>query len=108
VADEPRDDAAETTERHRRGLRFRKRDDYAIELFKEAQAHLGDVARVDRILLELGKFYNPLVDGPIVDLATRRRIIELLQAARSDDARQILDERLALYARMGGSDREGG
>ena len=107
MADEPRDDAAET-ERHRRGLRFRKRDDYAVELFKEAQAHLDDVARVDRILLELGKFYNPLVHGPIVDFATRRRIVELLQASQTDEARRLLDERLGLYARMEGSDREGG
>jgi hypothetical protein len=105
VADEPRDDAAET-ERHRRGLRFRKRDDYAVELFKEAQTHLDDVARVDRILLELGKFYNPLVHGPIVDLATRRRVVELLQASRSDEARRILDERLGLYARMEGQGRD--
>ena len=107
MADESRDDAAET-ERHRRGLRFRKRDDYAVELFNDAKAHLDDVARVDRILLELGKFYNPLVHGPIVDLATRRRIVELLQASQTDEAQRILDERLALYARMEGSDREGG
>lgn len=102
MVDETRDDPAET-ERHRRGLRFRKRDDYAVELFKEARAHLDDIARVDRILLELGKFYNPLVHGPIVDLATRRRIVEHLEAARIEDAQRLLDERLALYARM---DRE--
>jgi hypothetical protein len=99
VADEARDDAPET-ERHRRGLRFRKRDDYAVELFNEARAHLGDVARVDRILLELGRFYNPLVHGPIVDLATRRRIVELLQGGEHEEALKLLDERLALYARM--------
>ena len=99
MADDARDDPAET-ERHRRGLRFRKRDDYAVELFKEARAHLDDIARVDRILLELGKFYNPLVHGPIVDLATRRRIVEHLEAAQTDDALRLLDERLALYARM--------
>jgi len=99
VADEARDDAAET-ERHRRGLRFRKRDDYAVELFKEAQTHLDDVDRVDRILLELGKFYNPLVHGPIVDLATRRRIVELLKTGEIDEARRLLDERLARYARI--------
>ena len=102
VADNTRDEPAET-ERHRRGLRFRKRDDYAVELFKEAHAHLDDIARVDRILLELGKFYNPLVHGPIVDLATRRRIVEHLDAAQIEDARRLLDERLALYARI---DRE--
>ncbi len=90
--------------RHRRGLKFRKRDDYAIELFREAQAHLIDIARVDRILLELGRFYNPFVNGPIVDLPTRRRIVEALQAGQEDVARTLLDERLALYAGIQGRD----
>jgi hypothetical protein len=94
--------AEEAEGRHRRGLKFRKREDYAVELFREAEAHLSDIARVDRILLELGRFYNPLLDGPIVDLGTRRRIIELLEARQLDEARRLLDERLALYARIGG------
>jgi len=87
------------------GLRFRRRDDYAVELFREIQRDLGDLPRVNRALLELGRFYNPMVNGPIVDLPTRRRILELLEAAREDEARQILDQRLALYARLddGGS-----
>src|SRR5262245_13385985 len=52
--------------RHRRGLKFRKRDDHAVELFREALGKLEDVRRVDRILLELGRFYNPYIDEPIV------------------------------------------
>ena len=104
MADEsPSPDDSSETQRHRRGLRFRKRDDYAVELFKEAQANLQDVARVDRILLELGRFYNPLLDGPIVDLATRRRIVELLQSSRAEEARRLLDERLG--GRIGESAR---
>lgn len=73
-----------------------------MELFKEAQANLTDVARVDRILLELGRFYNPLLNAPIVDLATRRRVIELLLASQPEEARQILDDRLRRYARVEG------
>jgi hypothetical protein len=96
-------DEAETG-RHLRGLKFRKRDDYAIELFREAQTHLADIARVDRILLELGRFYNPFVNGPIVDLPTRRRIVEALQAGQEDVARTLLGERLALYAGIQGRD----
>ncbi len=69
---------------------------------------------MNRALLELGRFYNPVVNEPIVDLPTRRRILELLEAAREDEARQILDQRLALYAppddeaaaRGGGTPRE--
>jgi hypothetical protein len=101
VADDLTPDEADER-RHRRGLRFRKRDDHAIELFREAQSHLVDIPRVDRILLELGRYYNPLADGPIVDLATRRRIVELLEASQPETARRLLDERLALYATMDG------
>jgi hypothetical protein len=102
VPDEPSREDGE--ERHRRGLKFRKRDDYAIELFREAQANLSDIARVNMILLELGRFYNPTVNGPIVDLATRRRVIELLEAGQADEARSLLDERLTLYARIAGEE----
>jgi hypothetical protein len=85
---------------HRRRLKFRRRDDYAVELFREAEARLDDIARVDRILLELGRFYNPYVDAPIVDLQTRRRVLEALQEGDRDLARTLLGERLRLYAHL--------
>ncbi len=56
------------------------------------------------ILLELGRFYNPVIDGPIVDLATRRRIVELLESRQTDAAHRLLEERLALYARIEGEE----
>ena len=102
VADEPSQEDVE--DRHRRGLTFRKRDDHAIELFREAQANLTDITRVNRILLELGRFYNPTANGPIIDLATRRKIVELLEASKLDEARGVLDERLARYARIEGEE----
>lgn len=58
-----------------RGLRFRQGDDHAVELLGEAETCLADLPRLDRILLELGRFYNPVANEPIVDLATRRRIV---------------------------------
>jgi hypothetical protein len=84
---------------YRRGFRDRgnKREDYAVDLLRQARDSLEDSARVDRILFELGRLYNPLIDGPIVDLATRRRVMELLGQARVDEASQILTERLGLY-----------
>ena len=103
MADEHPEDGSDDR-RHRRGLKFRKRDDYAVELFREAQAHLDDVTRVDRILLQLGRFYNPYVNQPIVDLATRQKIVRLLEASQGEEARRLLDERLSLYARS--DDRE--
>jgi hypothetical protein len=100
VADEPDADAAETS-RQRRGLRFRKREDYAVELFREALAKLADdPARVDRILVELGRFYNPYLNAPIVDLPTRRRVMEALESGDVEVARGALDARLRQYARV--------
>jgi hypothetical protein len=84
----------------RRTLRSRRRDDHALDLFREAEANLSDVRRVDRILLELAKFYNPLTNGPIIDLTTRRCIVELLAAGQRAEARALLDERLLQYGRI--------
>lgn len=82
----------------RRGFKQRDRhDDYALDLFGEAEANLADARRVGEILGRLGRFYNPLIDAPIVDLATRRQIVELLEACRPDEARALLRERLRLY-----------
>lgn len=92
VADDRDDDSG-----HRRRLKFRQRDDHAVELFNEARERLDDTDRVNRILLELGKFYNPYVDAPIVDLATRRRILEALESGDRATALVLLDERLTAY-----------
>jgi hypothetical protein len=85
--------------RHRRGLRFRRREDHAVELFQEALEHLDDSARVSRILLELGRFYNPYVDAPIVEAACRRLVLEALERGDRTAARDAIEERLTAYAR---------
>jgi hypothetical protein len=84
--------------RLRRELKFRQRDDHAVELFREALGKLGDVPRVSRILLELGRFYNPYTNEPIVDVATRRRVVELLEAGDPEAAGRIITLRLDRYA----------
>ena len=75
-----------------------KRQDTGIELFRRAQAHLGDPEGLKPILFELSRLYNPFIDGPLVDRASYARILESVESGRLDDARQILEERLALYA----------
>lgn len=96
-------------ESHRRGLKFRRRDDHAVNLFREAKANLDDVSRVDRILLELGRFYDPLAAGAIVDMKTRVKIVEALRTGRAGEALRLLDERLALYTKFeAGGEEKGG
>jgi len=75
-----------------------KRDDYALDLFREAAAHLDDLARVNELLRELGKLYNPVLNAPIVDLRTRQAIVNLLREGARTEAARILDERRRLYA----------
>jgi len=95
---EPADDTPEARA-YRRGFRDKgdKREDYAVDLFRAALNALDDTPRVDQILIELGRLYNPLVDGPIVDPRTRGAVIEALEAADRERARRLLEGRLDLY-----------
>ena len=92
---------------YRRGFRQKnKRDDYALDLFEQARAQLAsNPSGVDRLLLELAKLYNPLVNGPIVDILTRGRIMMLLEAGRVREAEVLLDERYRLYAPVDDAER---
>ncbi len=80
-----------------------KGEDYAVDLFREIDVHLDDVRRVDRLLLELGRFYDPLTNGPIVDLPSRRRVLELLTGGRPDEARAVVRELLTRYVNSPGT-----
>src|SRR2546430_15426795 len=70
----------------RRGLRSRRRDDHALDLFRRIETNLVDIRAIDRMLLELGRCYNPLTNPPIVDLATRRALVEALEAGPRGEA----------------------
>ena len=104
---EPIESAAERAFKRRFGGKEKgrnKRDDYALDLFREALAYLHDTARVNGILRELGKLYNPVTDAPIVSLDTRRRIVALLEAGDGAAARAHLDECCRLYAPVDSGD----
>jgi DNA-binding GntR family transcriptional regulator len=93
---------------YRRGFkRGDRREDYAVDLFREAEASLLDTSRVSAILLELSRYYNPLIHGPIIDLHSRRRVVEAIESGRHEEAREILRQRLACYLGPGEGKREG-
>jgi hypothetical protein len=101
MAEERVESAAERAIKRRFGGKDKgrdKREDYALDLFREALAYLDDLERVNGVLRELGKLYNPVLNAPIVDLETRRRVMALLQAGARDEAGGLLDERRRLYA----------
>jgi formate dehydrogenase accessory protein FdhD len=94
---------------YRRGFKQKnRRDDYALDLFDEARAKLAsDLRRVDEVLRELSRLYNPLADGPIVDLASRARIMSLLHDGRPAEALALLETRYRLYAPFDDAERHG-
>ena len=106
-SDEPVESAAAKAFKRRFGGKDKgrnKRDDYALDLFREAAACLHDPARVNDVLRELGKLYNPVLNAPIVDLLTRQAIVTLLREGSRAEAARLLDERRRLYAPVENSD----
>jgi hypothetical protein len=94
---------------YRRGFKQKnRRDDLALDLFEEARTKLAtDPRRVEQVLRELSRLYNPLTDGPIIDLPTRARILSLLEEGRPAGAGALLEERQRLYAPFDDAERQG-
>jgi hypothetical protein len=82
----------------RRG-KLRKRDDPAIELFREALGHLEDLPRVRRIGLELSRLYDPVLNRSILEPGIHRAVVGHLEAGRHEEARSLLEAALAEYTR---------
>jgi hypothetical protein len=82
----------------RRG-KLRRRDDPAFELYREALEHLDDLPRVKRVLLELGRLYDPVTNGPVLPSAVRRQVLERLDGGRLEEARQLLADAFKRYGR---------
>jgi hypothetical protein len=111
VTEERIESAAEKAFKRRFGGKDKgrnKREDYALDLFREAASYLDDPDRVNAVLRELGKLYNPVTNSPIVDLETRRRVVTLLRQGGRDVAVRVLDEQRRLYAPRERDDKGGG
>ena len=83
----------------RRG-KLRPRENDEVRMMRDALAHLDDLPRVKGILLELGRFYNPVTNASVVVPDLRRRVVDLLEAGDAEGARTLLDAHLAEYQKM--------
>jgi hypothetical protein len=83
----------------RRG-KLRPRENDEVRMMREALANLNDLPRVKGILLELGRFYNPVTNGSVVVPDLRRRVVDLLEAGDAEGARALLEAYLAEYQKM--------
>ena len=55
-----------------RGFKARKREDHALQLIERLKESLDDVAEVSRILRELGRYYDPVLGGAIMEVEIGR------------------------------------
>src|SRR6185295_14699569 len=51
-----------------KGFKARKREDHALVLIRELLASLGNPTQARRLLLELSRYYDPILGGAIVDV----------------------------------------
>ena len=80
-----------------RGFKARKREDHALQLIERLKESLDDVAEVRRILRELGRYYDPVLGGAIMEVAHQRAIVEAILAGRRAEATALVDQRYELY-----------
>jgi len=80
-----------------KGFRRRKREDHALTLIHEMEESLDDIPRVKRLLLELGRYYDPVLGGGIVDPPLQKAIVTALESGRVAEARALIKARYDAY-----------
>ena len=80
-----------------RGFKARKREDHALQLIERLKESLDDPREVRRILRELGRYYDPVLGGAIMEVSDQRAIVEALEAGRAAEALALVEHRYELY-----------
>ncbi len=80
-----------------KGFKARKREDHALVLIQDLLANLENPAQARRRLLELGRYYDPVLGGAIMEVRHQREIMEALEAGRVGEAEALVRARYALY-----------
>ena len=80
-----------------KGFKARKREDHALVLIDRLKESLGDLSEVRGILRELGRYYDPVLGGAIMEVGHQRAIVEALEAGRTAEALALVDQRYELY-----------
>jgi hypothetical protein len=80
-----------------RGFKARKREDHALQLIERLKESLDDLVEVRKILRELGRYYDPVLGGAIMEVANQRAIVEALEAGRQAEALDLVEHRYQLY-----------
>ena len=76
-----------------------KRDQVVVlKILDQVKAHLDDPLEANRLLRELGKFYDPVIGAAIVDGLSRKRLVELLERGEQGEVTAAIDRYIETYA----------
>ena len=75
-----------------------KRDQVVVlRILDMVKAHLDDPLEANRLLRELGKFYDPVTGAAMVDGATRKHLVGLLERGERDEVAAAIDRHIEDY-----------
>ena len=80
-----------------RGFKARKREDHALQLIERLKESLDHLTEARSILRELGRYYDPVLGGAIMEVAHQRAIVEALETGRRAEALALIERRYELY-----------
>ncbi|MGH7432592.1 MAG: hypothetical protein ACREJL_02435 [Candidatus Methylomirabilales bacterium] len=68
-----------------------------VKLLKQAKSKLDDPIEVNRLLRELGKFYDPLTGKAMVDGPSRQQVVTLVERGDKAGAVAAIDQYIENY-----------
>ena len=75
-----------------------KRDQLVVlKVFDQVKAVLEDPSETNRLLRELGKFYDPVTGAAIIDGAARKRLIDMLERGERNEVLAAINRYIEEY-----------
>lgn len=71
-----------------------------IELLKQAKGKIDDPIEVNRLLREVGKFFDVLTGGAMIDGGSRHRIVTLVERGEKAEALAAIDRFIETYQKV--------
>jgi len=68
-----------------------------VKLLKQAKGELDDPIQVNRLLREVGKFYDPMTGKAMIDGVSRAQVIALIERGERAEALAAIDKHIENY-----------
>lgn len=75
-----------------------KRDQVVVvKILEQIKNHLDDPLEANRLLRELGKFYDPVTGAAVMNGAARKRLVDLLERGQRGEVCAAIDRHIEDY-----------